>query len=82
MADEAGGEKLAGLPALVTQLKAVHQEQGVFWKLVWKDVRPSRGPLTGAWDPKTAAQQLAEAGGSNAELEALFGWSPDAMAAL
>lgn len=31
---------------------------------------------------KTVAQQLAEAGGSNAELKALFGWSSDAMAAL
>nr|WP_289852191.1 tyrosine-type recombinase/integrase [Rhizobium sp. SSA_523] len=31
---------------------------------------------------KTVAQQLAEAGGSNAELKALFGWSSDAMATL
>lgn len=31
---------------------------------------------------KTVAQQIAEAGGSNAELKALFGWSSDAMAAL
>lgn len=31
---------------------------------------------------KTLAQQLAEAGGSNSELKALFGWSSDAMAAL
>jgi integrase len=31
---------------------------------------------------KTVAQRLAEAGGSNAELKALFGWSSDAMAAL
>lgn len=31
---------------------------------------------------KTVAQQLAEAGGSNSELKALFGWSSDAMAAL
>lgn len=31
---------------------------------------------------KTVAQQLAEAGGSNAELKALFGWSSDVMAAL
>lgn len=31
---------------------------------------------------KTVAQKLAEAGGSNAELKALFGWSSDAMAAL
>jgi integrase len=31
---------------------------------------------------KTVAQQLAEAGGSNAELKALFGWSSDTMAAL
>lgn len=31
---------------------------------------------------KTVAQQLAERGGSNAELKALFGWTSDAMAAL
>lgn len=31
---------------------------------------------------KTVAQRLAEAGGSNAELKALFGWSSDAMVAL
>jgi integrase len=31
---------------------------------------------------KTVAQRLAESGGSNAELKALFGWSSDAMAAL
>jgi hypothetical protein len=28
------------------------------------------------------AQRLAEAGGTNAELKALFGWNSDAMAAL
>lgn len=31
---------------------------------------------------KTVAQRLAEAGGSNAELKALFGWTSDAMATL
>lgn len=31
---------------------------------------------------KQVAQKLAEAGGSNAELKALFGWNSDAMAAL
>lgn len=31
---------------------------------------------------KTVAQKLAEAGGSNAELKALFGWTSDAMATL
>ncbi|MCF1479404.1 tyrosine-type recombinase/integrase [Agrobacterium vitis] len=31
---------------------------------------------------KSIAQKLAEAGGSNAELKALFGWNSDAMAAL
>lgn len=31
---------------------------------------------------KTVAQQLAERGGSNAELKALFGWTSDAMATL
>lgn len=31
---------------------------------------------------KTVAQRLAEAGGSNAELKALFGWSSDAMVAI
>lgn len=31
---------------------------------------------------KQVAQRLAEAGGSNAELKALFGWNSDAMAAL